>query len=418
LFLKIGRTGFVISLLFLLFITAPSHVYPKGKRQKGGNELKFWHSIGTYNKDVLTSIIQSFNESQKPLIVNGVFQGDEENLFIKLISQENLPDLVLLPVQFLPALKEKNCIIALDSYIPQKLRGDIPEKFWESVSLDNNIFGVPFSYSTNILYVNQHLLRISGTRNEKEPQSWQEILTITKKIKENTDRKWGIFIPMETAFHFISFVQSYTGKSVFHDQKLVINTEAVIYAMTYLQELVFQYGLMPPKMTSNEGDQIFLSGNLGIIMASSSMLVYTESNLPYNLTVWHLPLSGRALPAVYGLCLAVIKSNTKREIDALKFIEYMMSYNSIVKWHTHTGTPAVLTSVKESIDLLICYEENPNYMTSVIETEKGAIINPGFVYLNINKIIKNALEEIMINGNPPGEILDRAQKEIDTLQGS
>ncbi len=405
---------------FLLPTFFPYPSYSKGKKQSVEEEekkLKFWHSIGTYNKNILGNLIDIYNERNKQNPVNSVFQGNEEDLYLKLLSQENLPDIVQIPIQFLNPLRKKKYIIALDPFISQKLKDDISQKFWDSVSIQKKIYGVPFFYSLNILFVNQHILRISGAHYERGPKTWEDIGSLIMKIKQNTDKKLSIFIPMETITQFISFTESYTGASVFQDQKLVINTEEVISAMEFLQNAVYKEKVMPSKMTVDEGIQMFLSGNLGIMLGSSSMLVYIESNLPYDLDVWHLPSWEKIKPTVNGTCLAIIKSNAKREREAFKFVEYLMDYDSAIKWHVHTGDPAIRLSVKDSLDLLIFYEENPNYMTSVIELEKGKIFNPSFDYININGIIKNALEEIMVNGVDPEKIMNEAQRKLDKYQG-
>jgi ABC-type glycerol-3-phosphate transport system substrate-binding protein len=159
-------------------------------------------------------MIDTYNKSQKGIIVRGAFQGNEEDLYLKLNSQENL-----------------------------------------------------FSFNSNLLFVNQHILRISGTWREPDPATWDEIFTLARKIRDYTSGKWSIFIPMETLSHFISFVQSFSGMPLFEQQRLVVNSEDAIRAMSTLQEFVYTHDFMPPKITMSEGEQIFLSGKLGIMMA-------------------------------------------------------------------------------------------------------------------------------------------------------
>ncbi|GAJ01024.1 unnamed protein product, partial [marine sediment metagenome] len=275
--------------------------------------------------------------------------------------------IVQIPVQFLPSLKKENYIIDMTSLIPLKIKDDIPEKIWNSVLMQDKIYGMPFSYSADILFVNQHILRISGIKQEKIPESWENIVSIAEKIRHNTRDKWGIFIPIESTAQFISFIQSYTGKPVLQNGKITINTAEVKEAMTFLRQLVYLNEIMPSKITAYEAEGLFLSGNLGIMLAQSSMLVYTESQLAYDLNVWHLPSGKSIAPIITGTCLAILKSGIKREREAFKFIEYLVDYENAIKWHTHTGTPAIRTSAKESLDLLIFYEESPNHMTSAIE---------------------------------------------------
>ncbi|UCB44968.1 MAG: extracellular solute-binding protein [Spirochaetota bacterium] len=404
----------IILLFIYCFLLIPISIYSRGSSEESKKEeIVFWHSIGTYNKDILNRLIDEYNTKHPKPSIRGVFQGNEEDLYFNLLSQENLPDIVHIPVQFLHPLLEKKLIINLEPFISQKLKNDISSKFWESVIVQDDIYGMPFFYNVNIFYVNQRILRIAGVSREGEPRSWEEMLSVISRIKRNAADRHSFFIPLESLAQFISFIESYTGTSVIEDGRIVVNKEEVVSAMRFLQEAVYTHEYMPSKITTDEGIQMFLSGNLGLLLGSSSMLVYTESNLPYDLNVWHLPVWEKAGPTVFGTCLAIVRSNARQEREAFKFIDYIVDYEQAIKWHTHTGNPAIRSSVKKSLDLLIFYEENPNYMASVIELESGRVFSPSFDYFSVSDIIKNALEEIMVNREDPEAVLNRAQKNID-----
>ena len=407
----------VCVLLFFLLVSFPCPLSAGGKKASSDEEaLIFWHSIGTYNKTTLTNLIESYNSESGVTAVKGVFQGREDDLYLKLLSQEELPDIVELPVQYLLPLEQKGLIKGLDAFLDQKTLDDIEPKFWDSVKIADEIYGIPFYYTVNILYVNQHILRVAGERGAEEPGTWDGLRAISEKIKQNSRGRVPLFIPLESASQFITFVESYTGEPIIRDGRVVVNTEGAVSAMRFLQKAVYEQGLMPSRLTTDEGIQMFLSGNLGLMLGSSSMLVYTESNLPYDLNVWHLPAWEKAGPTVFGKCLAVVSSTPKKEKKAYRFIEWLVDYERAIKWHTHTGNPAIRSSVKESLDLLIFYEENPNHMASVIEIESGSVFRPPYDYFTVSGIIEHALEAIMVNGEDPTETLAGAQKEIDGLE--
>ena len=314
---------FFLPLIILFTISSP--VYSGKKNTDEKKEIRFWHSTGIYNREIVNSSISQFNESNQLITVIGEFQGNEKDLYLKLFSQENLPDIVHIPIQFLPALQEKKLLVDLTSLISKELRDDISERFWKSVSIKDRIYAIPFLYNVNILFVNQHILRISGVKEEEVPENWNDILAVSEKINRYSQKKWALYIPMNTLQDFISFVESYTGKPVIENEKITIYTDEIISAMNFLQDLVYQFRFMPAKISVDEGENLFLSGNLGILFASSSMLVYTESNLPYDMNVWHLPSHKNIVPVVSGSCLGLLKSNTKKEREAFKFIEYLQN---------------------------------------------------------------------------------------------
>jgi sn-glycerol 3-phosphate transport system substrate-binding protein len=407
----------VLTVAFLLlFLCSSSLLFAGGnKRAEKEQSISFWHSVGSHNKTILSSMVDGFNDRGRQQQVNPVFQGSDEDLYLKLLAQENMPDVVLLPLEYMQILRDRAIITDISPHISDSMAEDIEEKYWEALIIDEGTYGVPFSFHSSLLYVNQHVLRISGNRLEREPGSWEAFVPILQKIRDNTDGKWAIHIPMENLNHFITYVESYSGKKIVEEQRLTVFSPETVSAMKTLQDLIFRYQVMPPKLTSTEADQLFLSGNLGIRMAKSSSLVYTQKNLPYNMTVWNLPSSPEIPPHVSGSCLAVTSSGLKRVRDVFKFIEYLLNYENSIKWHTHTGSPPIHRSARESIDLLIFYEENPNYMTSIISLERGTVFAPRYDYYSIDAVMRSALDRIMINGEDPHSILEELQQELDLM---
>ena len=412
-----GRRGVRFLITVLLFMLCSSSLLFAGGRKKDAKEsnIQFWHSVGSHNKAVLSSLVDAYNKNGRQQKIDSVFQGSEGDLYLKLLAQENMPEIALLPIQYMQVLRDRAIIADISPHISNRIREDIDEKYWEALAIDEGIYGIPFSFHSSILYVNQHVLRISGNRREREPDTWEEFVPILQKIRDNTDGKWGIYIPMENLSHFITYVDSFSGEKVVEDQRLTVFSPKAVEAMKTLQELVFRYQVMPPKLTSTEAEQLFFSGNLGIRMAESSQLVYTQTNLPYNLTVWNLPSSADIPTTVSGSCLAVTSSGLKRVREVFRFIDFLINYENSIKWHTHTGSPAILESARDSVDLLIFYEENPNYMTPIIALERGAVYSPRYDYYSIDAVMRSALEKIMINGEAPRRILADVQQELDLM---
>ena len=406
-----GERAFRTFLLFFILsgaLCTPVHLRAGGEKEKAVTELEFWHPIGAHNKTILQRLISSYNDLNPDVPVKAVFQGSERDLYLKLISSESPPDLVLLPAHYVPALRDKDFIRNLSLSIPPELRSDIAEKYWDPVSAGNEIYGIPFSYRCYLLYVNQHILRISGTRNETEPSSWEELLLMLRRIRENTKDVWPLFIPTENLEQFDAFTSAYAGFRL-DVEPLSVDSDPAVQSLRFLKDLVFENGFMPPKVTREEAEQMFLSGRLGMMMAPSSMLVYTQSTLPYNFTVWRLPGSGEPLIAGLSLCV----TSQQGDGPVYGFIEHLLSYENSIKWHTNTGDPSVRTSAKGSLDLLIFYEENPNYTTPVIEVERGRPLSSIDGYFEIDAIVARALQKAMIGEEDPETVLKEAQSLIE-----
>lgn len=422
--LKITKL-FIILIFILTAILTIGHkqglLASKGKdsssEEKNKNkELIVWHTLSSYNKEVLKNLTKDYSTHNPLVSVRTVFYSNDKDMVINLMKKDSLPDIVLISTQYIEDLAKKNILVDLSKLIPRKEYQDIDKRFWKPVELSGGIYGFPFMYDVFMLFVNQNSLWDIGLRDYREPTNWEEIEKIASKIHYLDTRKWGIFIPLENIEEFSSYIKSYTGEDIVKEDSITVNGKSTIRAMQFLQNLIYQRKIMPPKTTLNEAQSIFLSGKLSVMMSLSSNLVYTTSNFPYNLDVWKMPAKEGGT-YIKSSCLAIIKkNNSKNEKDAFDLIEFLVNKENSIKWFTHTGVPPLKKSIKDSLVLLLFYENNPNYSISMFELDRGRVFPKIKHYYEINEIIKNAVEEIMINGESPGESLDKAQNRIESLK--
>lgn len=406
----------ILLILGLLLSLLPLQAYSSGKKEQPetSDQIEIWHSFAQTKKELLNKQIDNLNSSNESIKVKSIFKGKPEDLYLELLARENLPSIAIVPTFYLKNLAEKDLIIDLSSYIPSKLRKDIPEKIWQSVMLKNRIFGMPFLYTFPVFFINQNLIQSRGIPFTEEPENWQQILSTTKRIKDTTD-KYGFYIPTDSLYDFIEYVESYTDKKVYFKDRIEVSSDRTIKAMEALQNAIYKLNYMPEKLTPEEAQNLFFSGRLAILLSDASNLVRFKSTIPYILGVWPLPFGQNTRPLLIGTCFVIINSTKKYENESFKVVEYLSSYENILKWYTHTGAPPIRKSIKESLELLVFYEENPNHLVITNAADKADVFNPQFDYIKYNKIIKNAIEEIIINEKSPSLIMKEAQSELEAL---
>lgn len=380
------------------------------------SELVLWHTLSSYNKEVLKSLIENYSKLNPTISVKTVFYSNDKDIVINLMKKDSLPDIVLISIQYIDELVKKNILVNLSKLIQKKEYQDIEKRFWKPVEISNGIYGFPFIYDVFMLFVNQNNLWDIGLRDYKEPTNWDTIEKISTKIHYLDSRKWGLFIPIENIEEFSTYIKSYTGTDIVKENGIIVNEEKTIEAIRSLQNLVYKKGIMPSKTTLNEAQSIFLSGKLAVMMSLSSNLVYITSNFPYNLDVWKIPTKNSGT-YIKGNCLSIInKGNSKNIKSAFSFIEFLENKENSIKWFTHTGIPPLKNSIKDSLELLLFYENNPNYTIPMFELDQGKLFPKIKHYYEINNIIKNAMEEIMINRDDPAKSLNKAQLQIESLK--
>lgn len=402
----------------IFFITQTPLSASKGtESSKKGYDIVVWHTLSSYNKDIFRQIADSFSDKNPNIRIKQVFYGNDKDIVLNLVKKDTLPDIVIISTQYLNDLANKNMLINMGKYISKSLYTDIDEDFWAPVRVQETIYGMPYMYDPLVVYVNQNLLWNSGLRDYKEPTDWSGIVKYAKRVKYLNSKKWGIFVPIENIEDFCSFVETYSRESVIKNGRFIINSAGAVSAMSFLQNAVYKLKIMPSKTTLNEVQASFLSGNLAIMLANSSSFVYLTSNFPYNLDLWKVPATEKSKPYIKTNCLAIVKKNTGSHYrEAYDFILYLINKENSIKWFTHTGIPPLRNSIKSSLELLIFYENNPNYSVPMLELNRDRIFPNIDHYDEINAIVKNAVEKIMIKGENPEDVLNSAQNKIDSLQ--
>ena len=109
-FLTLPRAR-VLVIIAVLILILPNMLAAGGKKPSSEDEaLIFWHSVGTDNKETLAGLIESYNAQNESKPVRGVFQGQEDDLYLKILSQVGTADIVELPVQYIAPLQKKGYI--------------------------------------------------------------------------------------------------------------------------------------------------------------------------------------------------------------------------------------------------------------------------------------------------------------------
>lgn len=118
----------------------------------------------------------------------------------------------------------------LRELLPERLKSDIPQRSWETVTFGDGIYGVPFLQEPRVLIANAKWLRESGVRipTPERPWSWDEFRAITDELGDG-DGKYGVAWPLKEPVSATLNLSLSTGGQLFHrgtDGKVRIRFEA------------------------------------------------------------------------------------------------------------------------------------------------------------------------------------------------
>ncbi len=158
-----------------------------GKDVKPAAKITWWHAMSGVNGDAVNKIIDGFNKSQSNIKVEGVFQGNYDDLLAKLntaIASNAAPALVQVYDIGQVYMRDSGQIVPMQAFID---RDKFDTKDFEPAVINyykyqDKLQSMPFNSSSAILYYNKDAFKEAGLDPEKPPVTFSEIADAAKKL--------------------------------------------------------------------------------------------------------------------------------------------------------------------------------------------------------------------------------------------
>ena len=169
-------------------------------------EVVFWHTMGATNQEYLNAFIKTFEEENPDIKVTHAAQGgytDIESKLLKAIPAKTTPTMAFCYPDHVANYIKSGSAVKLNDYISNAEYGLTAEElkdyqdagFWsegsESYGKDGSVYSVPFSKSTEVLFMNTTWMKknkftVDGTETGAPivPKTWTEMWDLCKKIKD------------------------------------------------------------------------------------------------------------------------------------------------------------------------------------------------------------------------------------------
>ncbi len=419
------RKCILLTSVFLLFACSlPIHTHAMGKIRKKEIELTFWHSMSIYQGDTLENLVDEYNASQEKVTITPIFQGLYDETKTKLINAlktGDSPDIAQVAIEYLDVFIFDDKIEPITDLISEELKNDILSQFWNGVSRNREIYAFPFNMSVQVLYYNKNAFRRDGIDPGKPPKTWEEVIQYGKQLTRDFDHngtidQWGVLISLEGVFGFTPLIRQVGGEFLNEDgTKALFNDESGVKVMQLVQDMVYQYMIMPSNWTLFEGTTAFLEGKIVMGPITCAGIKFAEENLPWELGIAPLPYIENKSVLLGGAGLVIFSKKAVYRKAAFNFITWLTDRENSIRWHKETGYLPIRRSAIESIEVASFHQSNPNYKVPIDQLPYSR--PPDFTpYLpQIDQIIRFAIEDIMINRKNPKTALDLAAEKIDAI---
>lgn len=385
--------------------------------------IQYLHYLSGDSAQVHEELVAEFNALHPDIKVEVLYTGNQfatRDKLMAAVAAGQPPHVCLVDQFWPPVLVSTGALLPMKEFVdPEVYFADFTKIPMDTVTVDGEVWTMPFSMSNQILFYNKDKFREVGLDPDKPPTTWDELVEYSKLLTRDIDGdgridEWGINFTTRAnvgaVYAFITFIWQAGGRLYNDDYTAAaFNEPEAIEAVNFLRDLAHKYGVLnlsPPQ----EGFEV---GRIAMQISSTSSIEATKAKVDFDLGIAALPAYKEKVTGVGGSSLAIFKTKPEEQAAAWKFVEWMSSPETNLKWSTLTGYTPLRKSVLESAEYKQYLAENPD-MQVVIDQAEYAKARPNEVsYADVSRILGVAIEEALFSNLDPKPILDAAVEEAN-----
>lgn len=365
-------------------------------------------------KDAYDNGIKKFEEANKDIDINilPVSWEDSTTKMISMIKAGNAPDVIITGSQRLKPLIKMNAIEPLDSYVDDKKKGEYIEELYNTGNVDGKQYGLPMAFSSRALYYRKDLI-------PNPPKTWDEIISISKKIEKENPGMKGFAVTGELKGSVDTQLGNYlvqNGASYYDENgKPSLDTPEALEAFEFYTGLYTKENVAPNPVDVNRNDlsDLFKNGKVAMFVNgpwAKGLMGIEEDDSKTPFAVAELP-SGKQKGEVLITDSFVISSTSKYKDAAYKFIDFMTQYENQNYYDSKVGFfPLLKEELKEDRYATEFYKP----FTDMIQYGKAAPIPASFE--EFEDIIAKAVQKTVLKEMSAKEALKEAQEALVELE--
>ncbi|MFB9911933.1 ABC transporter substrate-binding protein [Rhizobium paknamense] len=285
----------------------------------------------------------------------------------------------------------------------------------DTVTFDNNQWGVPIAFSTKALYWNKDLFKKAGLDPETPPKTWAEEIAFAKQIKEKTGIA-GYGLPAKTfnntMHQFMHWVYTNNGQVIDKDGKITMDSPEVLAALQAYKDISPYSVEGATAYEQNEIRAIFLDGKVGMIQSGSgAATLLQKTNINWGIAPLPLGPSAKGQGTLLITdSLAVFKGSGVEE-KAIEFAKFITSPEPQGEYELQGG--AGLTPLRPSAKVDEFVKKDP-YWKPLIDGIAYGGPEPLFTdYKGFQNVMIEMVQSVVTGKAEPEAALKKATGELE-----
>jgi multiple sugar transport system substrate-binding protein len=366
-------------------------------------------------KDGMEHLIQEFNDTvgkEKGVIVEGVADQTMQQFKADIAAGKQV-DVIQHTFPTLDNSQETLGFKAYEDVFPkdeldEHLKGIAPNAL-ELGKIDGKMYGLAFTFSTPITFINGKLFEEAGLDPNNPPKTWEEVKEYSLKIKETTGKDGFVIL-------------SNGGEVLSEDRK-----EAKFASQESIQAIEMWKDLYANGAhavgTDTELTEQFMAGNLGMYISSTALhsgVVKAAEAGGWELYGTGLPQFGEkpAVPVNSGSALAVRPDSLEKNAAVWEFIKYVTGNEGYTIITSEVGYLPLRTELANDPNYLKDFvDKNPLYKINLEQLEQ---IHPWTIWpaeyaTETSTIFNDAIVKAVSTDADVKETLTEAEKQINDM---
>jgi len=285
-------------------------------------------------------------------------------------------------------------------------------------AIQGRVYGIPYVFSTPVLFYNANLFRDAGLNPDQPPRNWDEVKRAALAIRERTRRN-GVFPGVYWLAQ--SLVLSNGGRVLSADRRRLMFGEAeTVEALAIMRDLMVSGA--HARLGEAEAMDAFGSGNLGMVLTTSARqhAFLNASRNRFELRAAAMPAFGDkpTRPTNSGSALFILARDPLKQRAAWELMKHLTSREAYTVITSRIGyLPLRLDIVDDPNQLQGWVRENPLVLPNLEQLTRLEPWEayPGPNYLQISRIFVAAVNEAVYGTADIATVMRDAQMRAQAL---
>jgi multiple sugar transport system substrate-binding protein len=413
--------------LFLLFVFVLGGCVREKVDTDGTVVLVFKHGKIAGDPELFRRLLDRFEKEYPGITVRDEAlpaSTDEQHQFyvLNLEGKSSDFDVLSTDVIWVHEFARAGWLADLSHLLPEEARKDFFSGPLQAVTYEGRIYAVPWYIDAGILYYRKDLLQKYGFR---PPETWQELVDTARYVTAREEGLYGFIWQGKQYEGLVCNVLEYfwgNEGDVLKDGSVVIDSPENIHALKFMRNLITEYAVSPPLVTTaiEEQTRHIFGGGRALFMRNwpYAWNIFERKGSPVEGKVGVVPLpafqKGRSASTLGGWQLGVNRFSRHPEA-AEKLVKFLVSEEAQKTLALTIGYKPTRKSLYTDRDLL---REQP-FITGLYGVFMDARPRPvSPYYMMITQVMQPEFSAAISGIKSPEEALTSARKQIAHILGA